>query len=266
MALSNEQLERYARHFPVPDFGREGQEKLQKARVLVIGAGGLGSPAALYLAAAGVGTLGIADSDEVELSNLQRQILHGTSDLGRPKVDSAAETLRELNPHVQLVTHRLFVTEDNLPALLRDYDFVLECTDNFAAKFAVNDACVREGKPLCHGSVIRFFGQVMTWTPGRGTCYRCVFHAPPAEGTALTAREAGVVGASAGVIGCLQAVEAIKYLLGTGELLTGCLLTCDLLDMDFQRIALRRDPDCPVCGKRAAAPRLSGAEPLTRDR
>lgn len=248
MALSKEQQERYSRHFPVPDLGQEGQDKLLNAKVLIIGAGGLGSPAALYLAAAGVGTIGIVDSDEVELSNLQRQILHGTSDLGRAKVDSAADTLRELNPEVKLITHRIFVTEENLPALLSDYDFVLECTDNFPAKFCVNDACVKAGKPFCHGSVIRFYGQVMTWVPGQGPCYRCAFHAPPAEGAALTARQAGVVGSSAGVIGCLQATEAIKYLLGAGDLLTGCLLTCDLLDMEFQKIPLLRDPDCPACG------------------
>ena len=250
MDLTEEQALRYSRHFPVPDFGREGQEKLLRARVLIIGAGGLGSPAALYLAAAGVGTLGIVDNDEVELSNLQRQILHGTSDLGRAKVDSAADTLKEINPSVRLITHRIFVTEENLPALLRDYDFVLDCTDNFPAKFTINDACVRERKPFCHGSVIRFFGQLMTWIPGQGgPCYRCAFHEPPAEGAVLSARQAGVVGASAGVIGCLQAVEAIKYLLGTGELLTGCLMTCDLLDMEFQKIPLLKDPSCPACGE-----------------
>lgn len=246
--LSNEQIMRYSRHFPVPDFGKDGQEKLLDAKVLVIGAGGLGSPAALYLAAAGVGVLGIADSDVVELSNLQRQILHGTSDLGRAKVDSAAETLHELNPNVHVIPHHLFVTESNLPGLIADYDFVLECTDNYDAKFLINDACVKAGKPFCHGSVIRFFGQLMTYLPGHGPCYRCVFHHPPAPGDALPAREAGVVGASAGVIGCLQAAEAIKFFLGAGDLLTGCLLTCDLLDMEFNKIPLQKDPACPVCG------------------
>ena len=249
MALSEEQLTRYSRHFPVPDFGREGQEKLLSSKVLVIGAGGLGSPVCMYLAAAGVGTLGIVDSDDVELSNLQRQILHGTSDIGRPKVDSAAETLSGINPGIHIVKHRLFVDADNLPELLAGYDFILECTDNFDAKFIINDACVKTGKPFCHGSVIRFYGEVMTYVPGRGPCYRCVFHKPPAPGSALSAAEAGVVGASAGVIGCLQASEAIKYLLDAGELLTGCLLTCDLLDMEFQKIPLLPDPDCPACGR-----------------
>lgn len=250
MALNEEQAGRYARHFPVPEIGREGQEKLLAAKVLIIGAGGLGSPAALYLAAAGVGTIAIADSDEVELSNLQRQLLHGTSDLGRAKVDSAADTLRELNPGVRVIPYRMRVDEDNLPALLAGYDFVLECTDTFEAKFLISDACVRAGKPFCHGSVIRFFGQLLTYVPGQGPCYRCAFHRPPAPGDALTAREAGVLGASAGVIGCLQAVEAVKYLLGAGDLLTGCLLTVDLLDMEFQKIPLLPDPDCPACGRR----------------
>lgn len=248
MAMNEEQVTRYSRHFPVPEIGREGQEKLLGSRVLIIGAGGLGSPAALYLAAAGVGTLGIVDSDEVELSNLQRQLLHGTSDLGRAKVDSAADSLHALNPGVRVIPIRLKVDEENLPALLADYDFVLECTDIFEAKFLINDACVHAGKPFCHGSVIRFYGQLLTWVPGQGPCYRCVFRQPPAPGDALAAHEAGVLGASAGVIGCLQAVEAVKYLLGTGELLTGCLLTVDLLYMEFQKIPLLKDPDCPACG------------------
>jgi molybdopterin/thiamine biosynthesis adenylyltransferase len=249
MALSEEQAARYARHFPVPEIGTEGQEKLLASKVLVIGAGGLGSPATLYLTAAGVGTVGVLDSDVVELSNLQRQILHGTSDLGRPKVESAEETLHELNPGVRVVPYHMLAKEENLPAVLKDYDFVLECTDSFESKFLVSDACVRAGKPYCHASVIRFYGQVLTWVPGQGgPCFRCVFHNPPPEGAALTAKQAGVLGASAGVIGCLQAAEAVKYLLGAGELLTGQLLTCDLLDMEFQKIPLKRNPDCPACG------------------
>ena len=248
--LTEEQLLRYSRHFPVPEIGPEGQKKLLASRVLIIGAGGLGSPAALYLAAAGIGTIGIADSDAVELSNLQRQILHGTHDLGRPKVRSAADALHALNPGVRVIPLCLAVGEDDLPALLADYDFVLECTDTFEAKFLINDACVRAEKAFCHGSVVRFFGQLMTWVPGKGPCYRCVFQTPPADSAGLTAREAGVVGAAAGVIGCLQALEAVKFLLGAGELLTGQLLTCDLLDMAFQKIPLLRDPQCPACGRR----------------
>ena len=201
------------------------------------------------MAAAGVGTLVVVDSDEVELSNLQRHLLHGTGDIGRAKVDSAADALHALNPGVRVIPLRMKADAENLPALLGDCDFVLECTDNFEAKFLINDACVRLGKPFCHGSVIRFFGQLMTWVPGRGPCYRCAFREPPAEGAAPSAHEAGVLGASAGVIGCLQAVEAIKYLLGAGKLLTGCLLTVDLLDMEMQKLPLLRDPACPACGR-----------------
>lgn len=249
MILSGDQTIRYSRHFPVPEIGREGQEKLLLSKVLIIGAGGLGSPVSLYLAAAGVGTIGIVDGDEVELSNLQRQILHGTSDLGRAKVESAAETLHELNPEVHVVPYHMIADEDSLNRIVADYDFVLECTDSFESKFMINDVCVRAGKPFCHASVIRFYGEVLTWVPGQGPCYRCIYHDIPARGAALTAKEAGVLGASAGVIGCLQAAEAVKYLLGAGELLTGQLLTCDLLDMEFQKIPIRQDSACPVCGK-----------------
>ena len=239
--------------FPVPNIGISGQEKLLASKVLIIGAGGLGSPAALYLAAAGVGTIGIVDSDDVELSNLQRQILYGTSDIGQSKVDVAAETLRNLNPDIRVIPYHILADSKNLPDLLKDFDFVLECTDTFASKLLINDACVKADKPFCHGSVIRFFGQVMTWEPGRGPCYRCVFHDLPDEGAVLSARDAGVVGAAAGVIGCLQATEAIKYLLGIGDLLTGRLLVCDLLDMEFQIIPLFLDPECPSCGHKEFA-------------
>lgn len=250
MPLSEEQLRRYARHFPIPEIGPEGQEKLLRSRVLVIGAGGLGSPAALYLAAAGVGTIGLVDSDEVELSNLQRQILHGTSDLGRPKVDSAADALRELNPGVKVIPLRMSADGENLPALLADYDFVLECTDSFASKYLVNDACVRAGRPFCHAGVQGFYGQMLSWAPGQGPCFRCAFRESPASGAEPASTQAGVLGAAAGVLGCLQAAEALKFLLGAGELLTGALLTVDLLDMEFQKIPLLQDPDCPACGGR----------------
>ena len=249
MALSKEQTKRYSRHLVMKELGAAGQEKLQKAKVLVIGAGGLGSPAALYLAAAGVGTIGIADGDKVELSNLQRQILHSTADLGRPKVDSARESLERLNPDLKVIIHPGLVHSGNISELIAGYDFVLECTDNFPAKFLINDACVLLTKPFCHGSVIRFFGQVMTYVPGQGPCYRCVFKAPPPEDAVPTARQAGVIGAAAGTIGTLQALEALKFILGQGELLTGRLLTFDALDMEFQEISLRPDPDCPVCGQ-----------------
>ncbi len=250
MALREEQEKRYARQLSMPEIGPEGQEKLLRAKVLVIGAGGLGSPAALYLAAAGVGTVGLADGDRVDLSNLQRQILHSTAALGERKVDSARERLCALNPEVRVQTHPCAVTEDNAAALAAEYDFVLECTDSFRSKYLINDACVQAGKAFCHGAVIRFFGQVMTWVPGRGACYRCAFPTAPDERKAPDAAKLGVVGAVAGVIGCLQALEAIKYLTGAGELLTGELLCFDGLDMEFRRIRLSRDPACPACGDR----------------
>lgn len=181
MSLNSEQRERYSRHIMLREIGESGQEKLSNSKVLIIGAGGLGSPAAMYLAAAGVGTVGIADGDTVELSNLQRQILHGTKDLGRPKAESAGETLEALNPDVRVVPYPFTVTRENVAELIAGYDFVLECTDSFDAKYLINDACVLAGKPFCHGGISRFFGQLMTYVPGRGPCYRCVFRKPPAE-------------------------------------------------------------------------------------
>ncbi len=252
MLLSEDRKKRYARQLCMPEIGPAGQEKLLGSKVLVIGAGGLGSPAAFYLAAAGVGTIGLADSDRVELSNLQRQILHSTRTLGVPKADSAAETLRALNPDVHTVCHGVFVGPDNIDALIAPYDFVLECTDSFDAKYLINDACVRAGKPFCHGAVIRFFGQVMTWIPGRGACYRCAFRRPPDPERAPDAKKLGVLGAVPGVIGCLQALEAVKYLTGAGEPLCGRLLSFDALEMDFETIDIPCNPDCPACGGRRA--------------
>ena len=249
MALTEDRKKRYSRQLCIPELGPEGQEKLLSSRVLIVGAGGLGSPAALYLAAAGVGTIGLADSDTVDLSNLQRQILHSTETLGAVKVDSAAERIRALNPDVQVIRRHMFVGEDNIDALIAPYDFVVECTDSFDAKYLINDACVRAGKAFCHGAVIRFFGQIMTYVPGRGPCYRCVFRQPPDPEKAPDAKKLGVVGAVPGVIGCLQAMETIKYLTGAGELLTGRLLNFDALTMDFETVELPPDPDCPVCGK-----------------
>ena len=192
MALSSEQLERYSRHIILKEVGLRGQKKLLNAKVLIIGAGGLGSPAAMYLAAAGVGTIGIADADEVDLSNLQRQILHGNADVGKPKVDSAKETMAALNPDVQVIAHHLFVNAENIMDLIEPYDFILDGTDNFAAKFLINDACVLAGKPFCHAGIIRFHGQLMTYVPGKGPCYRCVFRQPPPKNAVPTCREAGV--------------------------------------------------------------------------
>ncbi len=248
--LTNEQKERYARHLALQEVGEEGQKKLLSGRVLIIGAGGLGCPAAMYLAAAGVGTIGVADADVVDLSNLQRQIAHGMEDIGKAKAESVQETVNERNPDVQVHTYQVFVSKGNIADLLKDYDFVLDATDNFAAKFLINDACVKAQKPFCHAGILRFQGQLMTYVPGKGPCYRCIFHEEPPEGAVPSGKEAGIIGAMAGVIGSLQAMEAIKYLSGAGELLTGRLLTYDALKNEFRTVRLPAHvPDCPVCGK-----------------
>lgn len=246
MAFTNEQLERYSRHIILKEVGVKGQKKLLNGKVLIIGAGGLGAPAALYLAAAGVGTIGIADADVVDLSNLQRQVIHTTSDIGKPKVESAKETMRDINPDVNVITYHDFIAADNILDIIQDYDFILDGTDNFPAKFLINDACVMAQKPFCHAGIIRFQGQLMTYVPGEGPCYRCVFHEPPPKDAVPTCKQAGVIGAMAGVIGWLQAMEAIKYLTGAGELLTGYLLTYDALKMQFRKVKLPKDANCGV--------------------
>lgn len=246
--LTIEEQERYARQILLREIGQEGQEKLKNARVLVIGAGGLGSPAAMYLAAAGVGVLGICDGDAVELSNLQRQILHGTDRVGQQKTASAQATLAQLNPNVQIVTHNHYIDSENIRQMLQSYDFVLDCTDSFGAKFLINDACVRARKPFCHAGVRQFHGQLMTWLPGRDLpCYRCVFReAPPPE----PPEAKGVVGAAVGVVGCMQAMEAIKCITGAGRPVAGALLVFDALEGDFRQIALPKAAhDCPVCSR-----------------
>lgn len=249
MELTNEQKERYARHIALPEAGEEGQKKLLQGKALIIGAGGLGSPAAMYLAAAGVGTLGIADADTVDLSNLQRQIAHGTEDIGIAKVESMKKTINKINPDVEVRAYQMLAGEDNIMELLGGYDFVIDATDNFKAKFLINDACVKAGKPFSHGGILHFQGQLMTYVPGRGPCYRCIFRTPPQEGAVPDCRQVGIIGAMAGVIGSLQALEAVKYLLGAGELLTGKLLTYDALKMEFRTVKLPGHvPDCPVCG------------------
>lgn len=248
--LTNEQKERYARHIALPEAGEEGQKKLLRSKALIIGAGGLGSPAAMYLAAAGVGTLGIADADMVDLSNLQRQIAHGTEDIGAAKVLSMKKTVNKINPDVEVRAYQMLVEEDNIMELLPEYDFVIDATDNFTAKFLINDACVKAGKPFSHGGILHFQGQLMTYVPGRGPCYRCIFRNPPPEGAVPDCKQVGIIGAMAGVIGSLQALEAVKYLLGAGELLTGKLLTYDALKMEFRTVKLPGPvPDCPVCGR-----------------
>ena len=248
MAFTNEQLERYSRHIILQEVGVKGQKKLLNASVLIIGAGGLGAPAALYLAAAGVGTIGIVDADEVDLSNLQRQVIHTTNDVGKAKVKSAAETMEAINPDVTVKTYRTFVDSSNIMDLIKDYDFIIDGTDNFPAKFLIYDACVMAEKPFSHAGIIRFKGQLMTYVPGEGPCYRCVFKNPPPKDAVPTCKQAGVIGAMGGVIGSLQAMEAIKYIIGKGDLLTGKLLTYDALKMEFHTIKLPKDDHCAVCG------------------
>ena len=248
MAMTDEQIERYSRHIILKEVGAKGQKKLLNSKVLIIGAGGLGAPAALYLAAAGVGHIGIVDADEVDLSNLQRQVIHSTADIGKAKVKSAKESMVAINPDVEVTTYRMFVDASNVRELIREYDFIIDGTDNFLAKFLINDACVLEKKPFSHAGIIRFQGQLMTYVPGEGPCYRCVFKNPPPKDAVPTCKQAGVIGAMAGTIGTLQAMEAIKYIIGKGELLTGKLLTYDALKMDFRKINFKRDCNCAVCG------------------
>jgi sulfur-carrier protein adenylyltransferase/sulfurtransferase len=249
--LADEQRKRYSRHLLVPEVGEVGQLKLLDAKVLLLGAGGLGAPAALYLAAAGVGTIGIIDADTVEASNLQRQIIHSTSRLGRPKVDSARETITGLNPDVKVVTYNDWLGRSNVADIIADYDLIVDGTDNFPTRYLVNDAAVIAGKPVVHGSVFRFEGQVTVFKPYDGPCYRCLFPEPPPPELAPSCAEAGVLGVLPGTIGMLQATEAIKLILGIGEPLIGRLLTYDALSETFDELRLRRDPNCPACGANA---------------
>ena len=239
---------RYARHLVLPEVGIEGQERLKQARVLVVGAGGLGSPVTLYLAAAGVGTLGLVDFDQVDATNLQRQILHGTSDVGRPKLDSAHDRLSDINPHVELVLHATRLTSDNALEIIENYDMVVDGTDNFPTRYLVNDACVLLGKPNIYGSVFRWEGQVSVFAVDGGPCYRCLFREPPPSGLVPNCAEGGVLGVLPGVVGSLQALETIKLILGKGESLAGRLLIFDALDLSWREMSLSRNPDCPVCG------------------
>jgi molybdopterin/thiamine biosynthesis adenylyltransferase len=251
MAFTDEQLERYSRHIILKEVSVKGQKKIMEARVLIIGAGGLGAPAAMYLAAAGVGTIGIADADAVDLSNLQRQIIHATGDLGKPKVQSAKETINAMNPDVKVLGYREWVNASNIKDIISDqnYDFIIDGTDNFPVKFLINDACVMLGKPFSHAGIIRFQGQLLTYLPGQGPCYRCAFREPPPAGAVPSCREAGVLGVMGGVIGTLQATEALKFFLGMENLLNGCLLTYNALTMDFRKVKIAPDPRCQVCGE-----------------
>ncbi|QSQ16632.1 molybdopterin-synthase adenylyltransferase MoeB [Myxococcus landrumensis] len=247
VVLTAEQKERYRRHLSLPEVGEEGQARLMKARVLLMGAGGLGSPAALYLAAAGVGTLGIIDSDVVELSNLQRQVLHTQERQGQPKVVSAKAALEALNPDVDVIAFQERLTSHNVLRVLEGFDLVIDGGDNFPTRYLLNDACLMRGLPNIHGSVFRFEGQVTTFVPGQGPCYRCLYPAPPPPELAPSCAEAGVLGVLPGIIGLLQANEALKLILGRGESLVGRLLTFDALGTRFQELKLRRDSQCPVC-------------------
>ena len=258
MRFTNEQLERYSRHIILNNVGVSGQEKLLNGKVLIIGTGGLGAPAAMYLGAAGVGTIGLVDADRVDLSNLQRQVIHRTRDVGKPKVLSGKETIRGINPDVKVVTYQEYATSANIKDIIkgRDYDFILDGTDNFPVKFLINDACVMLKKPFSHAGIIRFQGQTMTYLPGKGPCYRCVFQNPPPPDAVPTCQQAGVLGVMGGVIGTIQAAEALKYLLGVGELLNGSLLTYDALKMSFRKIKITRNRECAVCGEHPTITRL----------
>jgi sulfur-carrier protein adenylyltransferase/sulfurtransferase len=246
--LSAEQLERYSRHFLLHQIGEQGQGKLLDAKVLLVGAGGLGSPAALYLAAAGIGTLGIVDADVVDRSNLQRQVLHTTDRVGMPKTASAALALHALNPDVQVRVYPERLTVDNVMALFQDYEVIVDGSDNFPTRYLVNDAAVLLGKPVVHGSIFQFEGQVSVFTPYAGPCYRCLYPTPPPPGLVPSCSEVGVLGVLPGVIGVIQATETIKLLIGEGEPLVGRLLMYDALAMRFREIRIRRDPACPLCG------------------
>ena len=248
--LSSAELLRYGRHLVLKEVGTSGQRKLKSARVLLVGAGGLGSPAALYLAAAGVGTLGLVDFDVVDMSNLQRQVIHGTSDVGRPKLDSAADRIREINPHVHVEKFETALTSQNALEIAASFDVVVDGTDNFPTRYLVNDMCVILDKPNAFGSVLRFEGQASVFATKTGPCYRCLFREPPPAGAVPSCAEAGVLGVLPGLVGTIQATEAIKLILGEGNPLIGRLLLIDALSMQFRTIELQRDPECPACGTR----------------
>lgn len=250
LSLTTEQIERYSRQILVPDFGGKGQIRLREARVLIIGAGGLGSPTAFYLAAAGVGALGLIDADNVELTNLHRQILHATKDLGKAKVESGKDTLTDLNPDVEVITYHCRLDPKNVDALFADYDFVVDGSDNFETKFLVNDAAVRMEKAYSHAGIVRWQGQVMTIIGGKTACYRCLFKDPPEPAEILNCQQSGIIGAVAGTIGSIQATEAIKYLIGFEEnLLTDRLLTYDARSLKFRQLQVTKDPQCKACNR-----------------
>jgi molybdopterin/thiamine biosynthesis adenylyltransferase/rhodanese-related sulfurtransferase len=254
--LTTDDLSRYSRHLILPEVGTEGQQKLKAARVLCVGTGGLGSPLALYLTAAGIGTLGLVDFDVVDSSNLQRQIIHSTKDSGRKKIDSAEEKLSALNPAIKIIKHETMLTSANALDIIKDYDIVADGTDNFPTRYLVNDACVLLGKPNAYGSIFRFEGQASVFATDAGPCYRCLYPEPPPPGLVPSCAEGGVLGILPGLVGVIQATEVIKLILGKGETLVGRLLLVDALNMRFRELKLRKNPDCPVCGTHPTVTRL----------
>ncbi len=254
--LSHEEILRYSRHLILPDVGVEGQKRLKAARVLLVGAGGLGSPAALYLAAAGVGTIGLVDFDVVDKTNLQRQIIHGTAAVGKPKLESATERIRDLNPNVRVEAFETRLTSENALDIIRDFDIVADGTDNFPTRYLVNDACVLLGKPNVYGSIFRFEGQASVFCAKAGPCYRCLYAEPPPPGLVPSCAEGGVLGVLPGIIGSIQAMETIKLILGAGEPLIGRLVLFDALKLQFRELKLEKDPDCPVCGSHPSVTEL----------
>ena len=256
MNLREDQIERYSRQIILPSVGGKGQEKLLAAKVLIIGAGGLGSPCALYLASAGIGKIGIVDSDKVELNNLQRQILHSTKDVGRAKVESAKDRLSGINQDVEVVPYNIRLTSENILDIIKEYDIIVDGSDNFPTRYLVNDACVLAKKPLSHGGIFRFDGQAITILPHKSACYRCLFASPPPPGLVPSCQEAGILGAVAGAIGIIQANEVLKYVLEIGTLLAGKLLVFNALDSSFRQVKVPKDPKCPVCGQNPTVTKL----------
>ena len=254
--FTDEQIERYSRHIILPEVGGAGQQKMLEARIILLGAGGLGSPAAYYLAAAGIGNLGIVDFDQVDLSNLQRQIIHSTERIGMLKTESAKKTIQALNPDVNVTLYNEKIDSSNILSIIKDYDYVVDGSDNFPTRYLVNDACVMENKTLIHGSIYRFEGQVTVFKPNSGPCYRCLYPEPPPPGMSPNCQEGGVLGVLAGIIGNLQVVEVLKLILGIGEPLVGKLLIYDALKTEFRNLNLRKDASCPLCGEESTIKEL----------
>lgn len=264
MEFTDSQIERYSRHIILQDVGVEGQIKILEGKVLIVGAGGLGAPVALYLAAAGVGTIGIIDGDVVDLTNLQRQVIHFTPDVNKAKVLSAKEKMEQLNPEVKVIAYQELLSTYNIFDIIKEYDIVVDGTDNFPTKFLINDACVLAQKPFSHGGILRFEGQTFTYTPGNA-CYRCIFDSPPPPNAVPTCSQAGVLGSIAGMLGTIQATEVLKFLVNKGELLTNRILTFNALSMDFRTIAFRKNANCPICGEHPSITGLQTYELPTCD-